>query len=45
MIIRRGGAYGANANAVRSAHRAHAGTTNPSSLGEGFRLAEDIISN
>ena len=45
MIIRRGGAYGTNANAVRSAHRAHAGTTNPSSLGEGFRLVEDIISN
>jgi formylglycine-generating enzyme required for sulfatase activity len=45
MIIRRGGAYGSNANAVRSAHRAHAGKTNPSSLGEGFRLVEDIISN
>jgi formylglycine-generating enzyme required for sulfatase activity len=45
MIIRRGGAYGSNPNTVRSAHRAHAGKTNPSSLGEGFRLVEDIISN
>lgn len=45
MIVRRGGAYGANANAVRSANRAHAGITNPSSLGEGFRLVEDIVSN
>jgi formylglycine-generating enzyme required for sulfatase activity len=44
-IIHRGGAYGANANAVRSARRAHAGKTNPSSLGEGFRLVEEIISN
>lgn len=42
MIIRRGGAYGADATAVRSANRAHAGRTNPSSLGEGFRLVEDI---
>ncbi|WP_289031027.1 formylglycine-generating enzyme family protein [uncultured Paraglaciecola sp.] len=45
MIIRRGGAYGANAKAVRTSNRAHAGKTNPSILGEGFRLVEDIISN
>jgi formylglycine-generating enzyme required for sulfatase activity len=45
MIIRRGGAYGDKAINVLSANRAHAGTTNPSSLGEGFRLVEDIVSN
>jgi formylglycine-generating enzyme required for sulfatase activity len=45
MIIRRGGAYGAKATHVRSSNRAHAGITNPSSLGEGFRLVEDIVSN
>ena len=45
MIVRRGGAYGGDAVAVRSASRAHAGTTNASSLGEGFRLAETIVSN
>lgn len=45
MIAHRGGAYGAGAAAVRSANRAHAGKTNPSSLGEGFRLVENIDSN
>ena len=43
MIIRRGGSYGANATAVRSANRAHAGKINPGSLGEGFRLVESIV--
>jgi len=45
MIIRRGGAYGAKAIHVRSENRAHAGITNPSSLGEGFRLVEDIVTH
>lgn len=42
MIVVRGGAYGASANPTRSGAKAHAGPNNPSSLGEGFRLAETI---
>lgn len=46
MVIRRGGSYSTRpdspTSALRSAMRAHAGEKNPSSLGEGFRLAQDI---
>lgn len=46
IIIRRGGSYSSRpdwpGSEIRSAMRAHAGTKNPSSLGEGFRIAQDI---
>ena len=43
MIIHRGGSYSSGEVGSRTATRAHAGTGNASSLGEGFRLAETII--
>ncbi len=47
MKIRRGGTYGAMSPAKdnRSAARAHAGQTNASAIGEGFRLALDMSSS
>ncbi len=42
MIIRRGGNYGNEGWAARIFARGHAGFTNASSLGEGFRLAQDV---
>ena len=41
-FITRGGAYSSSRLVLRSAARGHGGRTNASSLGEGFRLAEDI---
>lgn len=44
MVIHRGGSYGSGTRGSNIATRSHAGPDNPSSLGEGFRLAETIIS-
>lgn len=41
-IIHRGGNYGSNNEWSRIFIRGHAGKSNPSSLGEGFRIALDI---
>ena len=41
-FITRGGAYSSSRLVLRSAARGHGGRTNASSLGEGFRLAEDL---
>jgi formylglycine-generating enzyme required for sulfatase activity len=41
-FITRGGGYSASRQVLRSAARGHGGRTNASSLGEGFRIAEDI---
>ncbi|MBE8716097.1 formylglycine-generating enzyme family protein [Cellvibrio polysaccharolyticus] len=41
-IIHRGGNYSSNGAWSRLFVRGHAGESNPSSLGEGFRLAQDI---
>ncbi|WP_305825272.1 formylglycine-generating enzyme family protein [Massilia brevitalea] len=41
-FITRGGAYSGSRLVLRSAARGHGGRTNASSLGEGFRLAEDL---
>lgn len=41
-FITRGGSYSAPRSVLRSAARGHGGRTNASSLGEGFRVAEDI---
>lgn len=42
MVIHRGGSYNAGAIGASPAYRGHAGKENRSSLGEGFRIAEDI---
>ncbi|SMF17094.1 Formylglycine-generating enzyme, required for sulfatase activity, contains SUMF1/FGE domain [Alteromonadaceae bacterium Bs31] len=42
MVIRRGGSYSSSADALYSYSRAHTGKTNPSALGEGFRLVREI---
>lgn len=41
-FITRGGTYSSSRQVLRSAARGHGGRTNASSLGEGFRIAEDI---
>jgi len=41
-FITRGGSYSSSRQLLRSAARGHGGRTNASSLGEGFRIAEDI---
>jgi formylglycine-generating enzyme required for sulfatase activity len=41
-FITRGGSYASARAVLRSAARGHGGRTNASSLGEGFRIAEDI---
>ncbi len=41
-FITRGGTYSSSRQVARSAARGHGGRTNASSLGEGFRIAEDI---
>ncbi|KQQ91790.1 formylglycine-generating enzyme family protein [Massilia sp. Leaf139] len=41
-FITRGGSYSSSRQVLRSAARGHGGRTNASSLGEGFRIAEDI---
>ncbi|MGV7179956.1 hypothetical protein [Xanthomonas axonopodis] len=41
-FITRGGSFAASRQALRSAARGHARHTSASSLGEGFRIAEDI---
>lgn len=40
MKMRRGGSYGVSIDEARAAARHHAGETNTSSIGEGFRLVE-----
>ena len=42
-IIHRGGSYGLAGTGNRMFERGHAGKSNPSSLGEGFRLAHDDV--
>jgi formylglycine-generating enzyme required for sulfatase activity len=42
MAIHRGGSYNAGAVGASPTYRAHAGLDNRSSLGEGFRIAEDM---
>ena len=42
MVIHRGGSYNAGAVGAGPAYRGHAGKENRSSLGEGFRIAEEI---
>jgi formylglycine-generating enzyme required for sulfatase activity len=42
MVIHRGGSYNAGQIGAGPAFRGHAGKENRSSLGEGFRIAEDI---
>jgi formylglycine-generating enzyme required for sulfatase activity len=42
MYITRGGNYASGPISTRPTTRAHAGKTNRSSLGEGFRIAEDV---
>ena len=39
-VIQRGGNYGGGG--IRSFDRGHTGVSNPSSLGEGFRIAQDV---
>lgn len=41
-LITRGGSYSSSRQVMRSAARGHGGRANASSLGEGFRIAEDI---
>jgi formylglycine-generating enzyme required for sulfatase activity len=41
-FITRGGSYSTSRQVLRSAARGHGGRTNASSLGEGFRIAEDL---
>lgn len=41
-FITRGGTYSGSRLVLRSAARGHGGRTNASSLGEGFRIAEDL---
>lgn len=41
-FITRGGSYSASRQVLRSAARGHGGRGNASSLGEGFRIAEDV---
>ncbi|NHF68037.1 formylglycine-generating enzyme family protein [Xanthomonas hortorum] len=41
-FITRGGSFASSRQVLRSAARGHGGRTNASSLGEGFRIAEDI---
>ena len=41
-FITRGGSYSASRQVLRSAARGHGGRGNASSLGEGFRIAEDL---
>ncbi|MEG0881858.1 MAG: formylglycine-generating enzyme family protein [Janthinobacterium sp.] len=41
-FITRGGSYSASRQVLRSAARGHGGRTNASSLGEGFRIAENV---
>ncbi len=43
-VIQRGGAYGSRDNNLRWTIRSHAGQTNASSMGEGFRLVQEIAS-
>lgn len=43
MVIHRGGSYNAGQIGAGPAFRGHAGKENRSSLGEGFRIAEDIV--
>lgn len=43
-VIQRGGAYSSRDNSLRLTNRAHAGRSNVSSLGEGFRLVQQIDS-
>ncbi|MBV8657692.1 MAG: formylglycine-generating enzyme family protein [Burkholderiales bacterium] len=43
MYITRGSNYASGPRSSRPTTRAHAGETNRSSLGEGFRIAEDIV--
>jgi len=42
FFITRGGTYSSSRQVLRSAARGHGGRLNASSLGEGFRIAEDI---
>ena len=42
FYITRGGTYSSSRQVLRSAARGHGGRRNASSLGEGFRIAEDI---
>lgn len=42
MVMHRGGGYNSGAIGASMTLRGHAGTANRSSLGEGFRIAEDI---
>ncbi len=44
MIMRRGASYGSRDDHLLLSARAHAGSTNLSSMGEGFRLAQQIDS-
>jgi len=42
-VVHRGGSYGDGALYSRTAIRGHTGISNTSSLGEGFRIAQDIV--
>jgi hypothetical protein len=42
MVIHRGGSYNAGAVGASPTYRGHAGKENRSSLGEGFRIVEEI---
>jgi hypothetical protein len=43
MVIHRGGGYNSGPIGASMTLRGHAGKENRSSLGEGFRIAEDVI--
>lgn len=45
MVIHRGGSYNSGPGGANPTSRGHAGPDNRSSLGEGFRIAEDIAPN
>lgn len=45
MVIHRGGGYNSGPVGASPTVRGHAGKDNRSSLGEGFRIAEDIADN
>jgi formylglycine-generating enzyme required for sulfatase activity len=43
MVIHRGGSYNSGPVGASPTSRGHAGKSNRSSLGEGFRIAEDVV--
>jgi len=45
MVIHRGGGYNSGPIGASPTSRGHAGKENRSSLGEGFRIAEDMTDN